>query len=281
MLMCYVLHAFKAMRIICSTGIAHFGDSLALTQKGNNSGILGNGCYFGAIGHCLATEGFLAVSNRSFWSQTGGGGDLVTQGHGRSQGKRGSDGDPVLSHNPMMVVTLRHHTGSIPVRMSGERDGAAATRTCSTTPPWMGAMGGVDLGGSHTGLHPAGSGDHQKTLFSAEGPASLLSGEKGGASPPPAPTTLLPSMGVWHSVFSRGETGLTYVSPKLVRVCVLRWRDLVISGVIKLERLDPALRPGRASVRHPPVLGGVGKITAQLAEHHSETNGSGLQSQAQ
>ena len=33
----------------------------------------------------------------------------------------------MLSHNPTMAVTLRHHTCSISVHKSGERGGAAAT----------------------------------------------------------------------------------------------------------------------------------------------------------
>ena len=36
---------------------------------------------------------------------------------------------------------------------------------------------------------------------------------------------LRPTMGMWHSVFFRGETGLTYVSPKLVRGGAVRWCD--------------------------------------------------------
>ena len=35
-----------------------------------------------------------------------------------------------------------------------------------------------------------------------------------------------------------GETGLTYVCPRLVRKGVVRWRDLVVSGILRLEHLD-------------------------------------------
>ena len=54
-------------------------------------------------------------------------------------------------------------------------------------------------------------------------------------SPPPQ---LLPQMGIWHSIFFRGGTGLTYVCPWLVRKGVLRWRDLVVAGAGHLEHLD-------------------------------------------
>ena len=36
----------------------------------------------------------------------------------------------------------------------------------------------------------------------------------------------------------RGDTGVTYVCPRLVRKGGLRWRDLVVAGVVKLEHLE-------------------------------------------
>ena len=45
-------------------------------------------------------------------------------------------------------------------------------------------------------------------------------------------------MGIWHSVFFSGESGLSYVSPKLVRKGVVRWKDLVTGGVFQLEHLE-------------------------------------------
>ena len=46
--------------------------------------------------------------------------------------------------------------------------------------------------------------------------------------PPPLP----------HSVLFRGDKGLTYVCPRLVRKGVLGWRDLVVVGVDHLEHLE-------------------------------------------
>ena len=62
---------------------------------------------------------------------------------------------------------------------------------------------------------------------------------RGGSEVPPPPPQLLPQMGIWHSVFfgAGGDTGLTSVCPRLVRKCVLRWRDLVVAGVVHLAHL--------------------------------------------
>ena len=45
-------------------------------------------------------------------------------------------------------------------------------------------------------------------------------------------------MGIWHPVLFRGQIGLTYVCPRLVRRGVVRWRHLVVSGIVQLEHLD-------------------------------------------
>ena len=74
-------------------------------------------------------------------------------------------------------------------------------------------------------------------------------GGHGEANPPPPcastalskhppPPHLLPGMGVSHNVFLRGGTGLTYVCPKLVRAGVLRWRDLMMGGIVRMEHLE-------------------------------------------
>ena len=57
----------------------------------------------------------------------------------------------------------------------------------------------------------------------------------GGAPPPPS---ALPNMGIWHSVLFRGETILTNVCPRLVGKEVVMWRDLFVSGIVRLEHLD-------------------------------------------
>ena len=65
---------------------------------------------------------------------------------------------------------------------------------------------------------------------------ALLRGVTGGGKyPPPA---ILPDMGVSHSVLFRGDTGLTYFCPKLVWRGIVRWRDFVVVGLVRLEHLE-------------------------------------------
>ena len=45
----------------------------------------------------------------------------------RKPGKQRFNTHPMLSHNPTMVLTLRHHTSNISVCRSREHSGAAAT----------------------------------------------------------------------------------------------------------------------------------------------------------
>ena len=71
-----------------------------------------------------------------------------------------------------------------------------------------------------------------------QGALRVLSGRERGGAPPPPPPQLLPQMGIRHSVFFRGDKGLTYVCPRLVRKGVVCWRDLVVAGVVHLEHLD-------------------------------------------